>query len=288
MSVEVGIGLAFVAMLCWGFGDFLIQKTTKKLGDWETLFVLTSFGMVVLFPFLYRRLPDLFVGSGNELMILCSSALVLLIASLMNFEAFKKGKLSVLEPLLSLEILAASLLAFFILGDRISWMQFVFIISLVVSLFMVSLHERYLSKKFFMEKGVIIFALGAVLMGFADFLLGWGARVTDPIMANFILNTVMTMIAGGYLVATGRAFKLARDIKEYRGRLLVMSISDNVAWIAYAFAMTLVPIAVATGLSESSIIVAVLLGLFVNKEKIQLHQKIGLVGAIASTIVLAA
>ena len=36
MTAGIGIALAFVAMLCWGFGDFMIQKSTRKVGDWET------------------------------------------------------------------------------------------------------------------------------------------------------------------------------------------------------------------------------------------------------------
>jgi len=39
MSVSVGIGLAFVAMLCWGIGDFLIQKSTRRIGNTVTLFL---------------------------------------------------------------------------------------------------------------------------------------------------------------------------------------------------------------------------------------------------------
>lgn len=287
MSPAVGIGLAFVAMLCWGFGDFLIQKTTKKLGDWETLFVLTAFGTIILLPFAYGRLPSLFNSDPKGTIILVSSAIFLLVAALLNFEAFQKGKLSVLEPLLSLEILAAALLAFFVLGDHISIIQIIVMILLIAGLFMVSLHEKYLSRKFFMEKGVLIFSIGAVLMGFADFLLGWGARTTDPVLANFVLDFTMTTISGLYIIFTGRALKMIRDINEYRGGLLVMAISDNVAWVAYAFAMTIVPIAIATGLSESSIIVAVLLGIFINHEKLQIHQKIGLVLAIVAAITLA-
>ncbi|TSC57963.1 MAG: hypothetical protein Greene041679_205 [Parcubacteria group bacterium Greene0416_79] len=43
MSITVGIGLAFVAMLSWGIGDFLIQKSTRKIGDTETLFLISFF-----------------------------------------------------------------------------------------------------------------------------------------------------------------------------------------------------------------------------------------------------
>ena len=38
--MSLGIGLAFVAMLCWGFGDFLIQRATRKIGDFEILAVI--------------------------------------------------------------------------------------------------------------------------------------------------------------------------------------------------------------------------------------------------------
>ena len=287
MTIEVGIGLAFVAMLCWGFGDFLIQRSARKLGDWETLFVITFFGVVVLLPFVYKNIGSLFVGSNTNLLILVSSALVLLCAALLNFEGFKRGKISVLEPLMSFEIPAAALLAFFFLGDNISWMQIFVIIILIINLFLVSFRGRFLSKNFLLEKGVIIFLFGAILMGSADFLLGWGSRVTDPLLANFVLNVIMASVSFIFIVFRGGISKLVSDIKKNPAQVLAMSITDNVAWIAYSFAMVLVPIAIATGLSESSIIIAVLLGLFVNKEKLQRHQKIGLVGAIASAIVLA-
>ena len=67
-----------------------------------------------------------------------------------------------------------------------------------------------------------------------------------------------------------------------------MSLLDKIAWVAFAFAMSLAPIGIIVALSESYIIIAVILGLTINKEKIKFHQKIGLVMAIISAIVLAA
>ncbi len=51
--------------------------------------------------------------------------------------------------------------------------------------------------------------------------------------------------------------------------------------------MTMIPIAVATGFSEISGIIAVLLGIFVNHEKLQEHQKAGLIIALFSAMILA-
>ncbi len=288
MTASIGIALAFVAMLAWGFGDFGIQRSARRVGDWETLFVITLFGTVVLLPFVWKDLPALVSGITPSTSILIVAGVVLTVAALLHFEGFKRGKISVLEPLISFEIPSASILAFFVLGDHVSAVQAIVIVLLVACLFMVSFRERRLTKKYFLEKGVAFLICGAAFMGVSDFLLGWGSRIVDPITANFILNVTMVVISGCIILFTGKSFRLIRDIRNNPVLLLMTSIGDNIGWVAYAVAMTLVPIAVATGLSESSIVVAVLLGLFVNKEKLQRHQKVGLVGAIVAAIVLAA
>src|SRR4051812_16800785 len=119
MTVSIGIALAFVAMLCWGFGDFFIQRATRKIGDWESLFVITFIGAVILLPFVYKDLPALLLRNEKNFMILLACAVILFVAALLDFEALKGGKLAVVEPLWSFEIPASAFLAFFILGERL-------------------------------------------------------------------------------------------------------------------------------------------------------------------------
>jgi len=52
--LETGIIFAFGAMLFWGFGDFLIQRTTRKIGDIETLAFISIFGSIGLLPVLLK------------------------------------------------------------------------------------------------------------------------------------------------------------------------------------------------------------------------------------------
>src|SRR3989344_288414 len=250
MSVEVGIGLAFVAMLCWGFGDFLIQRSTRKIGDWETLFAICGFGSVVLLPFVWRDLPALIFGDTDTLLILFAGALVLFIAALLDFEALKRGKLAVVEPIWSFEIPTSALLALLILKERIEVLQVVIIIALVGGLILVSFKEKMSVKKFFIEKGVVLAFVAAFIMGSANLLYGWGARVSNPLVVNFFINVFVTLATSLYLVFQGRMRKMFHDLNSYRGILLPMAIFDNAAWVAFAFAMTLIPIAVAVALSE--------------------------------------
>ena len=289
MFISIGIALAFVTMFCWGIGDFLIQKTTRKAGSWETLFVITFFGTVILAPFAWRNTLLLFNGDHtNDLVILLICGVALFIAAIFDFKGMKLGKLAIIEPLWSLEIIVAAFLTFFILKENLTPIQILIIGLLIICFILLSIKETGSLKlrHFFLEKGVLFAVIGTTMMGVADFFMGWGARVTDPLVINFAANIIMAGISGIYLISNGRTTKLIRDIKANPMLLLGMSIFDNTAWITYAFAMSMASIGVVTALSESSIIVAVILALIINKEKLQHHQKIGLVGSLICIVVL--
>ena len=287
MSISVGIGLAFVAMLCWGIGDFWIQKSTRKVGDLEALFFITAFGAVVLLPFVYRDIPALFSESASTMTVLGVLCVVLLLAALLDFEALRVGKLAVVEPIWSFEVPVAGLLALFILSERISFLQISLIAMLLMGLMFVSLKNRFAWKRLLWERGTLLAFLGAIMMGGANFFMGWFSRLNDPLMANFITDMFIAVVIAVVLLVSGRFQKTIADIRGNRAVLLQMSVADKAAWVAFAFAMTLAPIGVAVALSESYIIVAVLLGLAVNRERLARHQKIGLVAAVCAAIALA-
>lgn len=287
MSIGVGIGLAFVAMLCWGIGDFWIQKSTRKVGDLEALFFITAFGALVLLPFAYKNIPALFSEAMSTLTVLGILCVVLLLAALLDFEALRVGKLSVVEPIWSFEVPIAGLLAFFLLGERVTAFQIFLIITLLVGLALVSLKKKFALKHLLLERGTLLAFAGAVMMGGANFFMGWFSRLNDPIMANFITDVFIAVVTGTILLASGRLQKFLADMRTNRTILLQMSVANKAAWVAFAFAMTLAPISIAVALSESYIIIAVLLGLAVNKERLAHHQKIGLVCAVLAAIVLA-
>ena len=286
MGVELGILFAFAAMLCWGFGDFLIQKSVRKLGDWETLFIITLFGTILLLPFVYQDIPRIFSLQSKELPILLGASAILFFAALLDFEALKRGKLSVVEPLWSIEVPVSTTLAFLIIHESMSPLQGILVASLVVGLFIVSLHSQHLEKRIWLEKGVALAFLAAIVMGAANFFVGWGARASDALMMNWFLNLFIALASFPFVVHSHTLSRVWKDAIDKK--TLWMCLLDNSAWIAFAFAMTLAPIAIAVAISESYIIVAVLLGLYINKEKLRTHQKVGLVIAMISAVWLAA
>lgn len=285
-TITIGILLAFVAMFCWGFGDFFIQKSTRKLGDWESLFAITLFGAIILTFFVYPDIPALF-SFHYEFFIMLAASAIMLVAALLDFEALKKGKLSVVEPIWAFEIPVASLLAFSIMKESVTLFQGFFILLLIIGLILVSLKSEHFTKKAWLEKGVFLALIAALFMGAANFFIGWGSRESDALMMNWFLNTFIALATLIYLAYTKRMKKLFRDISKNKGVVFSMCFLDNAAWVAFAFAMVLAPISIAVALSESYIIIAVLLGMYVNREFLRKHQKFGIALAIISAIILA-
>lgn len=285
MEISSGIIFALVAMICWGFGDFLIQRSTRKVGNLGTLFVITLFGSIILLPFVYKDIPSVF-QSKQILFVLIGASVILLIAAFLEFESLKIGKISVIEPIWSLEIPAAALLAFILLKEKVSYLEMTIIAVLILGLVMISLRSKSFNKKTWFEKGTIFGIVGALLMGLANFFVGWGARLTDALMINWFFNSFITIACGIYIIKKKQMKKLIKDINKNKKILGTMSILDNAAWVAFAASMTLAPIAISVAISESYIIIAVLLGLFIGKEKLKKHQKIGLIIAILAALLL--
>lgn len=279
----LGLIFAIIASLSWGVCDFFIQKSTRKSGNWETLFVISLFGMIALFPFIYKKIHDL--GSESFLYLFVLS-LLMLISTLLTFESFKLGKLAITDPLYALEIPIVGILSFFLLGEKILTYQTVLIAVLVIGLFLISTKSLTFSKKGVLEKGVLYALIGALIMGFSCYLIGYNSRNTDPLLTTWFFSSFITCVCFIYLIWKKKIFKIKDHILTNQGHILTSGIIDNIAWISYAIALSITPMVIVAAIVESSIVINVLLGIYINKEKIILHQKIGLVMVMISAIVL--
>ncbi|MBI5133785.1 MAG: DMT family transporter [Candidatus Taylorbacteria bacterium] len=281
--MNLGVAAAIASMVSWGIGDFLIQRSARSLGDWKTLFYIGLIGNAGLLPFCYKGLSSL--GAG-DLLVLVAIGAFSAFAAVIDFEALKKGKLAIVEPIFCLEIPVAALLAFFMLGERISFLQMALVAGLVVSLVLVSLSKlEFVHRKMLLERGVRLTVLAAISMGVLNFAFGVGAREVSPILATFVIHSIAAIVSLFVLVAR-RQFWPGRILSEAR-QAFPMAIADTVAWASFAYALTKTPIAIATAFSESYIVIAVLLGIFVNRERLKRYQYVGIFGSIVCGIFLA-
>lgn len=270
---------AIGAMMSWGIGDFLIQRVARKMGDWQALFFITFAALVVLFPFIRSELHVL--REPVYLSLLVATGLVTLVAALFDFEALKKGKMAVVEPIISLELPVTVGIGVVLLGERLSLMAWVLILVTFIGIFFVtqasSPFSRSGRRRTLTEKGVMMALAGAIGLGFTNILIGLSSQQISPLFAVWFTHSLIAVACIVYFFATNQWTSVWDHIRLYPKTVAAQSVSDNLGWICYAWAATLAPISLTITVSESYVAVAVMLGLIVNRERLKHHQIAGMI-----------
>lgn len=284
----MGILFAFVALISWGFGDFLIQRSARKFGDVIALFFVTAFAAVVLLPFVYRDIISLISQRDPVIMsVLLLATLVILVASVFDFEALRIGKISAVEPIYAFEIIITAALSALIIREQLSYSQIMLVALLTGGIVLVSLKSMSHLKTMKWERGVFYAVIATIGMGGANFLFGVGSRDSNPLLVNWVTSFGMAFVLLAYIIKTKQFSVVKKDIKKNGGLIFCMSFIDNLAWVAFTYSTLSIPIAISTGISESYIALAALLGLTFNKEKLKTHQFIGLGATLIAAMLLA-
>jgi drug/metabolite transporter (DMT)-like permease len=284
----MGIVFACIALFSWGFGDFLIQRSARKFGDVIALFFITAFAGIFLFPFVYRDFFSLLADKDPSILILLFFATaVIFIASILDFEALRIGKISVIEPIYAFEIIVTASLSAFIIQEKLGFVQIALIAILTTGILLVSLKTTAHLKKIRWERGVMYAILATLAMGGVNFLFGVGSRESHPLLVNWFTSFGMAVVLFVYILRTGQFSALKKNFLKHKRLVLGVSLLDNLAWIAFAYSTLSIPIAIATGISESYIALAALLGITFNKEILKPHQYVGLAVTLLAAVSLA-
>jgi len=283
MDIQLSIMLAFAAMLAWGIGDFLIQKATRKIGDVETLAVIGIVGIVAFFPFVIKDLPLLL--NFDNIFWLVVLGIVTFAAGILNFEALKLGKLSIVDVVLELELPVTIWMGVVFLGESLTFFQYGVISLIFVGMVLIGTRsfEHFKAK---MEKGVWIALIASFFMGTVNFLTATNAKNVSPMMAIWVPWVVFTVICLCVIAQRGGIGKLTGHFREYTWLLLWVGLVDTLAWIFYAFSVVDYEVAIITAITESYPAIALMLGVWLNKEMIRPHQWLGAGLALAASIIL--
>lgn len=283
--MNIGILFAIGALFGWAFGDFFIQKTVRKIGNIRALFYITSAGGILILPFIWREIAPAFSDISNWPLIVMACALVML-PTLANFQGLKLGKLSVVMPINGLEIIVSVLLAVLIGQEIYDLKTFIFIGLVLVGLTLTSVVSLDKIKKMRLENGVGWAIVGAIGLGASNYVIGHASRAFSPLFAIWLTHSAVAIFTGLIMLKTKGYQQIKNDLNHFLGLIGAQSFLDNASWISFAYATIYMPIGIATTISEGYLIVAVMLGLLINKEKIKPHQTIGIILALAGIMAL--
>lgn len=283
----IGLALAAIPLIGWGCGDFLIQKTTRSIGVFKTLLFVCALSVPVLFPFVYGEFSSLTLGQINTLTVM---SFIVFAYAMVLFEAFRVGKISVIESVVALELPLTVGIAVFIGGETLRGIHLALFIVVCCGVFLASLNKTNVLKgsSTLLERGLFIALVAAVLSACANYAIGVSAQQVSPLMAIWYSHAVIGVISIIALAIKGQLFELFHDFQAHPYLISGQSFFDNAGWIGFSYAVTYIPISLAITISESYIILAALLGYWVGKEKLHMHQKIGAAIALPAVVVFAA
>ncbi len=284
MAVELSILAAFGAMLSWGIGDFLIQRSVKKIGVVECLAAIGIIGGIGLLPFIWNDLNTIFLPENSSLLGLLG--LLAFLAAILDFYALKIGKLSVIEFVLEIELPITVFLGILFFREVLAFEQWLIIGVAFIGILLISLESFNVKKHPFLEKGVLIAGASAILMGVINFLTASAARNISPLLAIWAPWTIIAIISILYLINQKKFPALWKNIQKNKGLVFWTGVMDTLAWLFFAVAVTGAALSITIAITESYVAVALYLGLFFNKEKIKKHQIAGAVLALGASILL--
>lgn len=293
MSPLFGTLAALTALVGWGVGDFAIQRSVRRLGSLQTLFFVALAGTVIFLPFAWHHLSSV-IGNRQSAVIVLGAAATMGTAAFLNFEALRGGKISVLEPVISIELPITIAIGVLLLGEAITVQQFVLALIIFLGLELTVIHRakhRYLffffHHHFRLEDGVVLAVLGAIFLGFTNILSGLGGQVFNPLTAIWMIHTVITVLLFCLFLWQGTLGDVFdQGIRHWRP-VVSAAILDNLAWAGFITAATILTISVTTAISEGFVPLAATLGIIFNGERPQQHQKVGIGIALVAAIALA-
>ncbi|MFA5796491.1 MAG: EamA family transporter [Candidatus Woesearchaeota archaeon] len=275
--------LAFGAMLSWGIGDFLIQRSTRKIGNVEALAWIGIIGTIGLLPF---AIHDFSMITKDTLILLGSLGVLVFIAAIFNFEALKEGKLSVIDVLLEIELPITIAMSMVFLKEILSFTQIMLILLIMIGIILIAT-SSFAHLRFRLERGVIFAIIASLFMGLVNYFTATSAKNVSPIMAVWAPWFIFSLFCLVIIIRRKGFTQFFSHIKTFTWLIIFMGIFDTLAWVFYAFAVEQNYVSLTTAITEAYPAIALILGVWFNKEKIRWHQYLGAGLALVGSVVLA-
>ncbi|MBE3557732.1 MAG: DMT family transporter [Ktedonobacteraceae bacterium] len=284
----MGIFLGLVAAVGWGAGDFLARHVTHRIGTYRTLLFIQLAGVCGLSVFLLStgELQHLLAGASWQAWAWAMLAVLLNVLSTASlYRAFEVGTLMLVSPIAA-SYAAVTVLLAVLSGETLSHLHDIGIgivllgvIAAATPLVKLPARQELPDKgKSKAVPGIIWALLAAVSYGITFWLLGF--RVT-PVLGSVVPIWLIRLMTPCLLTVC--APLLRQSIRLPRGRIwwaiIGVSVLDTLAYVAYAFGITLGQVSIITVLSSLYSVVTVILAWIFLREQLQSSQWFG-VGAI--------
>jgi len=284
MSATASILLGIAAMLGFGVSDFVAKAMLTRANVIRTALISQTIGSLLYLgaALAYDRvLPNfslvrlaLFSGAVSGT-VLCT-----------YYVALTLGKASLVAPIFSCLTVVAVVLSLLILGENLSLQQLSAIALVFVGIILVAF-ERGGGGDSSRTLSVVLALLAAVLGGANLILQKWIAESGHYLMGFLLTRISMVAVVTPLALMPGQETHSVAVSRSWL-RLGLLGLTDVSAFFAWYLGLRLGLVSIVTPIATSSPAVTVVLAHLFLKERIRVHQRIGIFAIISGIVFLSA
>lgn len=201
------------------------------------------------------------------------------------FKALQLGNVNKVTPIDKSSTVLTMFLAFVLLGEELTWMKAVAMVSIGIGTYMMIQKKQTEEKK--EDKKWLLYAIGSAVFASLTSILG-KIGISD-INSNLgtAIRTIVVLIMAWIVVFVTRKQHTIKDIDKKSWIFLVLSgVATGGSWLCYYRALQTGPASVVVPIDKLSILVTIAFSYIVFREKLTVKAGIGLVLIVAGTLLL--
>ena len=201
------------------------------------------------------------------------------------FKALQLGNVNKVTPIDKSSTVLTMLLAFVLLGEELTWMKAVAMVSIGIGTYMMIQKKQAEEKQ--EDKKWLLYAIGSAVFASLTSILG-KIGISD-INSNLgtAIRTIVVLVMAWIVVFVTRKQHTIKDIDKKSWIFLVLSgFATGGSWLCYYRALQTGPASVVVPIDKLSILVTIAFSYIVFREKLTAKAGIGLVLIVAGTFLL--
>lgn len=201
------------------------------------------------------------------------------------FKALQLGNVNKVTPIDKSSTVLTMFLAFVLLGEELTWMKAVAMVSIGIGTYMMIQKKQTEEKK--EDKKWLLYAIGSAVFASLTSILG-KIGISD-INSNLgtAIRTIVVLVMAWIVVFVTRKQHTIKDIDKKSWIFLVLSgFATGGSWLCYYRALQTGPASVVVPIDKLSILVTIAFSYIVFREKLTVKAGIGLALIVAGTLLL--
>ena len=281
VSILAGLG----GMFGWGIYDFLGGVYAKQIGPFKSFFWSQLAGLifVLLLIFVFTislNVPILII------ILFPIAAIVYSAGYLLFFKGFEIGNVSIVAATMNLWAVFTMLFAFIFMGQRLSVIQSLGVLMIIIGVTLASINRSNIRKqRFQLSSGVKETVLGALFFG-----VFWNISEVISEEIGWLLTTVIVkfgiiLFLLFYSFLLKQKLDLTKATTKTKYIVVLMGVIEAAAVAIVNYGLTIGDAILITPIASALSIVTITLAIIFLKDKVTRLQSLGIMTAISGIIV---